>query len=95
MADHPNVNVHELAALPYGRAQEELKKAGLWCERLGGEGELKSYRVRVRGTATIVAYVTVEARSEEAAQEAALDEADKSGDWEIIDADADAAEVVS
>jgi len=90
------INIHELAALPYGRAQDEIKKAGLWCERLGGDGEMKSYRVRVTGTAPVVQYVTVEARSEEKAEDAAIEIADKEGDWEIVRFDcAEDSEVVS
>lgn len=96
MADQQKVNVHELAALPYGHAEIELKKAGMWCERLGGEGEMKRYRVRVTGTATVVQYVTVEARSEETAEDAAIELADKDNDWEVETYNcADYAEVIS
>ena len=95
MADQQKVNVHELAALPYGHAEIELKKAGMWCERLGGEGEMKSYRVRVTGSARVVQYVTVEARSEEKAEDAAIEVAYKDGDWEITGYDiAEDAEVM-
>lgn len=96
MAEQQKVDVHELAALPYGKAEAEIKKAGLWCERLGGEGEMKRYRVKVTGTARVVQHVTVEARSKEKAEEEAMDVADTDQEWEVVgDCDADDAEVVS
>ena len=89
MADQQKVNVHELAALPYGAAKDALRKAGLWDE-YGGEdeneeppGPVRSFKVRVHGTIAVSATVTVEARSEDEAEDLAAKKAEDglSSDW--------------
>lgn len=47
----PNVDLHYLASLPYGAAEQDLQKMGLWKEEAAAEpGKQMLYKVEVRGT---------------------------------------------
>ena len=47
----PDVDLHYLASLPYGAAEQELRKMGLWKEEAAAEpGKQMLYKVEVSGT---------------------------------------------
>jgi hypothetical protein len=78
-------------AAPYGKAQDILKQAGCWNERLGQtDGEIKIYKVRVTGEERIdySEVFTVEATSPEEAEDLASDMAPG-------DVDVDGTEILS
>lgn len=81
--DHRDL-LKKLVDAPYGKAQEILKKQGLWDERKsdGDPSQMKTYRVRVDGQMSVGANVRVEAASaEEACEKASAIAEDPSFSW--------------
>lgn len=75
MTDDQKSLMQELVDAPYGKARDILREKGLWDEHAGDAGELRTYRMRVRGEMVVSAIVKVEARSAEEAEELALSQA--------------------
>lgn len=66
-----DIDIHALAALPYGQANSKLKAAGFWDEHADDEANFKDYRVRIEGQTQWTATVTVQARSDDEAEKLA------------------------
>jgi|GEM_PF-3717885 len=75
MADVSEIDLKELANLPYGKAEAVLREKGLWDDHANGESPRK-YQIKVTAEITATQYIEVEARSAEEAKEKAESAAD-------------------
>jgi hypothetical protein len=88
MTDDHKALLKELVDAPFGQAETILKSKGMWDERRKPKKEstLCKYRVKVTGEMQVSAIVTVEAYSQEEAEDFALDDASKPGfQWRDFD----------